>query len=204
MGWGGWIPNHLVVSVCLLSAPILLSSWKLWDTLLELITAEWGKRWGETAEITFLLSLPLLSGLFGWTTVPAFCDGAAGWRWMGRNGGGGCHEGAADALPCHRGVMKKFSNTMKRSEGGNTGGFGFNQYQTIYFPRCCPDGGSSIQKFNSLLRFQFNTWSRMKFQDCLIKAYTFGFYESRSTCATLENATRWTADILGAAVTAGK
>lgn len=90
--WGGWIPNHLVASVCLLSAPILLSSWKLWDTLLELITVEWGKRWGETAEITFLLSLLLLSGLFGWTTVPAFCDGVAGWRWMGRNGGGGVTE----------------------------------------------------------------------------------------------------------------
>lgn len=35
---------------------------------------EWGKRWGETAEITFLLSLPLVSGLFDWITVPAFRD----------------------------------------------------------------------------------------------------------------------------------
>lgn len=68
-----------------LSSPVLSNSWKVWDTLLELIRVEWGKRWGETAEITFLLSLPVFGALFHWASVHMFSDRGGGGkkRWRG-------------------------------------------------------------------------------------------------------------------------
>lgn len=50
--------TFLALSLIYFQPLFFFNSWKVWDTLLELIRVEWGKRWGETAEITSLLSLP--------------------------------------------------------------------------------------------------------------------------------------------------
>lgn len=87
-----WPPSHTSFQ-----PPSLLNSWEVCDTLLELIRVEWGKRWGETAEITSLLSLPVLSALSPPATVPVFPDRRCVFCGGGGGGGGGSCSGGAVA-----------------------------------------------------------------------------------------------------------
>ena len=90
-GEGGVFFTILPLSLTSFQPPSFLNSWKVWDTLLELIRVEWGKRWGETAEITSLRSLPVLCALFHLASVHMFSDSGSGIKVEGDDGVWGGH-----------------------------------------------------------------------------------------------------------------
>lgn len=125
------------------SPHLFLSSWKVCDTLLELIRAEWGKRWGETAEITSTLSRPLPLPV----AVPVLPDSLCGFFFWGGSG-----LDSSKSRGWWNNSLIQWSDNEKKERLQwrmiKAQYHVFFSFQSFFY---CPDGGGSCQVTSSFI-----------------------------------------------------